>query len=443
MTRKLCATNLLLVTALVLMVCLLVFLPTISTDAYAQLEAKKTRARSDVVLYQTFVDFLYNNLAIILVTSYLLLFTVGVLHRCQMLPHRLERLISFVFSFELSRKHALVVGILLLSLYIIQSSAGIQHEESFADYTSSGLKNDIEKFGVSYFSPDRVVGFSRLVKYTLLSLSLQIFGNVRIVPFLASTAMVVLTYLITKEISRKRFAGIIAMVMFVQSSTFRAYDDSAAYDNFSTLFYMLSIYALLKARWWYASPVLQLLAIFSKAISAVFIPFSMFFAYRTLPRPSLLSAIISYGILFGISVAAVLAGAIEGIRPQLGNETLSRLSYALPKDWQLDDPLVFTFLPPVIAGLFLLARKGLRQADAIMLLLAGMLWISFLLTALTGVTSQLYRLVPLIAFFAIGAGLMFSRTDGLAKRDRIETHLAILAFSLLIVLANLNSLFLP
>jgi hypothetical protein len=390
-------------------------------------------------------DFLYFNLGVIVTSAYLLLALAGILRKLKKLPSRIDSLISFIFSFELSRKHAIAAGMLFVSVYAIYSSIGIQDEEGFADYTTSGLKNDVENFSASYLNQDRIFGFSRLVKHALLSASLQVFGNMRIVPFLASVAIVVLAGLVAKEISRKRFAGIVAMIILMQSSTFRLYDDSAAYDNFSTLFYIASIYALVRKWNWCLPPVLQVLSIFSKAITIVFVPFSMFFAYRSSPsRRNLALTLAGYSAILALSVAAVLLGAIEGVKPEVTQTTLSKISYAVPRDWQLDDPLVFTVLPPVIAGLFVLANRGVRQADAIMLLIAGMLWISFLLPALTNITDQPYRNVPLIAFFAIGAGMMFAMTDRPFPNGRQKyIHLAILALALPTVLLSLSPLLLP
>lgn len=120
-----------------------------------------------------------------------------------------------------------------------------------------------------------------VVHYSLISASLNILGNIRIVPFIESIAVLVLTYFITKEITQKRFAGLVAMVIVLQSSLFLKYDTDYAYTNAWTLFFVLSLY-LIQKRQWHFSIVSYVLSILSKELTVLFLPMTFSFIYTGL-----------------------------------------------------------------------------------------------------------------------------------------------------------------
>jgi len=78
------------------------------------------------------------------------------------------------------------------------------------------------------------------------------------------------------------------------------------------------------------------------------------------------------------------------------------------------DEVFLLFLLPLIFGLVIASRKGTKQADAILFLILGAL-LSIPVTSFFGITSQPYRLVPFIVFFAVGVGTLL--TTKLANRS--------------------------
>jgi len=73
------------------------------------------------------------------------------------------------------------------------------------------------------------------------------------------------------------------------------------------------------------------------------------------------------------------------------------------------DMLVLMFLLPLTVGLFLKSRKGLHEADSILILVGGILLLGPLLIAFTWHDIHPYRFIPLIFFFAVGVGLLISK----------------------------------
>ena len=115
------------------------------------------------------------------------------------------------------------------------------------------------------------------VKYSLLIISEKIFGDFRVIAFIASIGLLIVTFFITKEITKKRFPGILAMLLVLQSNIFLSYDTSAAYSNFWILFYLLSLYLVLKK--WQFSHISFVLALFSKLLSAWYFYHLQYFLY--------------------------------------------------------------------------------------------------------------------------------------------------------------------
>ena len=67
------------------------------------------------------------------------------------------------------------------------------------------------------------------------------------------------------------------------------------------------------------------------------------------------------------------------------------------------------FILPLIFGLFIASRNGIQHADSLMVLIGGILFTAPLLTGFTEQTTQPYRFIPLIVFFAIGVGVLLSK----------------------------------
>jgi hypothetical protein len=290
----------------------------------------------------------------------------------------------------------------LLAIYISASSAELSSQEIFEDY--AGVKNRLD-----VWSLDSINSFEPHVRYFFIKSSEVLFGNDRVVPLLASAALLIVTYFFTKTITQKRFAGIVAVVILMQSNVFLIYDTTVSYTNFWILFYLLSLY--LVYRLWPLSPVSYILSIPSKALTAAFLPMSIYFILRS--NISRRQKMITAGITAGIILAGGLA-SIGGFSATQGTEEefdakefwmgFTSFSYQLRFDG-----LVMLFMIPLIVGLFLVSRSGIKHGESIMVLISGMLLIAPVLTGFTNQTNQPYRFVPLVVFFAIGVGVLLSK----------------------------------
>lgn len=343
-------------------------------------------------------------LAVPLVAANIISGVVAILYFKKVLPQPLLKAIDFVFSFEVSKRTAFVVMVVLLAIYVIATAPEITSEETWLDYKA--VKERVQTWTVD----DMTKSFDVHIRYLLLAVSLDWFGNIRLLPFVASIALVVLTYYITKEIAKKRFAGLVAAVLVLQSNLFLSYDTSATYDSLWVLLYLFSLYMIYK-RWALLSPVSYILSIPSKALTALFIPMSLFFIYRAnMPKKRKIYTAIIYAAMAAIGLAVVSAFNINLAGTAVAFNGVAFWQGFTSMAFQLRfDVLVVLFLLPLIAGLFIASRHGITQADSIMALIAGILFTAPLLTGFTDQTNQPYRFIPLVVFFAMGAGTILSK----------------------------------
>ena len=279
----------------------------------------------------------------------------------------------------------------------------ISSQEIYADYV--GVIDRLESW-----SPDQIINsFEPHVRYFFLKSSIDLFGNDRVIPLLTSAALLVVTYFFTKMITQKRFAGIVSVLIIMQSSVFLIYDTTVSYTNFWILFYLLSLY--LVYRFWALSPVLYLASIFSKALTATFLPMSIYFILRSeIPRKqkAITAGITIIMILVGGAVAMGSFSETQNIQEEFDEKEfwMGFTSFA----YQLRfDGLIMLFMIPLMVGLFLVAKSGIKHGESIMVLISGMLLITPFLTGFTNQTNQPYRFVPLVVFFAVGVGVLLSK----------------------------------
>ena len=351
------------------------------------------------------IPFLISNVAI---------FYFWYLYSKNSLPRVITNSIKFIVKFEVSRKVAAIVIAILLGGYIIFTIEELGHDEldQFKDWAAVELALKEDPFG-----GDRRATLDVLyVKNFLLRASQVIFQNYKVIPFIASISLLVLTYFFTLEITKKRFAGIVSMIILLQSFTFLEYDTSATYPSFWILFFVLSLYIIYKKG--YFSSIPYFLSIACKPITALFFPILLFLLYNSkLPRKKKIYITITYAI--GI---IIIGGVFEYVYPTLDIfdpfEKYVTFDFDNANFWagfatwpfQLRfNGLFLLFICPVIVGLFVKSRMGVTQADSILVLILGtILYLPFFLT-FTNLYGQPYRELPLIIFFAVGVGTLLSK----------------------------------
>ncbi|HJJ23491.1 MAG TPA: hypothetical protein OQH54_07255 [Nitrosopumilus sp.] len=324
-------------------------------------------------------------------------------------PVIISKLIKKLLNFKVSKKVATIIIVIILSMYVIGTVTELDTEEKWLDYI--GIEDRLNDAIAShrFTIEDAIIGnqnyptFEPHVKYSLLLISEKVFGNFKVIPFLASIALLILTYFFTKEITKNRFAGLVSMILVLQSNLFLSFDTSITYSNFWILFYLLSLYLVMKI--WFTSPILFGLSIFSKALTAAFAPMSIFFILNSdIPKNHkiIIISVLAILLIAGSIMFIVLQGNIEQFR--WDEFLVGFTSFAFQMRF---DVITVLFLLPLIFGLFI-SSKNNKHANSISILIAGILLSAPLLTGMTDQTNQPYRFMPLIVFFAVGVGMLFS-----------------------------------
>ena len=349
-----------------------------------------------------------------IIISNVFLISFGLLFYKKKLPSRINNVIEFVLNFEISKKIAIISGIVILTIYIGLTipELSINEIDQWPDFLV--LKSALNIWpSTDHFSVYVKEQNTRYVRMALLDFSQDFFQNIKFLPFLASISVVILTALITIQITKKRFAGLIAMLVLLQSVTFTDFDTVAVYENFWVLFHLISLYSIQK-RWWHSSPISFILSIFTKAFIATYFWMNLFYIYRSeISKKTKFFLFGSYGAVLGITYMIFESGR------SIIYDDIVRVDFIAflegftgwGNSMQLD-PLAILCILPITIGLFIKSLNGIKQSDSILFMLAGTILAGPLISLVTDFYFILpYRFIPFIIFMAIGVGIILSKKN--------------------------------
>ena len=348
-----------------------------------------------------------------IISSNSILLTIGFMYYRKKLPLQIYKGIEFILNFEISKKTALLTGITILVIYVGFSLPELAIDEA-TQYDDYGILKNALEIWPSTDSDDMYVneGNTRYVRMLLFDASIVIFQNIKILPFVASILLVVVTFFLTYQITQKRFAGIISMMILLQSHTFLHFDTIAVYENFWVLFYVVSLY-MINRKWQYSS-ISYLLAIFSKAFIAVFFLSSLYYICRaSISRRKKLYTLASYAALL-IVILSVFSFR-ESIFFDIINISSSEFFLAfnaLGYTLRYDLIIVLSLLPLTLGLFFKFRKENSRKADSILVLILTALLAGPVISMLTDLYFILpHRFLPLIVFVAVGIGVLLSKRN--------------------------------
>ena len=348
-----------------------------------------------------------------IISSNSILLVIGFAYYRKKLPLQIYKGIEFILNFEISKKTALLTGIIILVVYIGFSLPELAIDEA-TQYDDWGVLESALEVWPSTDSDDIYINEqnTRYVRMLLLDASSDLFQNIKLLPFVASILLVVVTFFLTYQITQKRFAGIISMVVLLQSHTFLHFDTIAVYENFWVLFYVVSLYAI-NRKWQYSS-ISYLLSIFSKAFIAVFFLPSLYYICRaSISTRKKLYTLASYAaslivILLVFSFGESIYFDIINISSSEFFLAFNALGYTLRYDL-----IIVLSLLPLTLGLFFKFRKdNSKKVDSILVLILTALLAGPVISMLTDFYFILpYRFLPLIVFVAVGIGVLLSKKN--------------------------------
>ena len=345
------------------------------------------------------------------IISNILILAFGVAYYKKKIPSSVYDVVEKIRTFEISKRVAVISLAVILAVYIGLSASELSLDESkqWSDYDAVLIPAlEIWPFGESddiYVQEQN----DRYVRMFLLDISLDIFQNIKLLPFIASILIVVFTYLITAQFCQKRFAGIISVIVLLQTYTFLKFDTVAVYENFWVLFFLISLYVIEKR--WFLSPVFYIIAFYTKAYVAPFFLLTLFTTYRSqVSRRTKIAILISYIIIVSAAVAIIFLG--DTVYPDVIEVNSSKfiLGFQVIIAQLRFDLFFIMALLPVTVGLLFLSKNKLKHADSILILIFGTIITSPILVTFTYHYEILpYRFIPLLVFFSIGVGMFFAK----------------------------------
>ena len=350
---------------------------------------------------------------IFLIVSNVVIFGFGIAYYKKKIPSLVYDAVEKIRTIEIPKRVAIISLVIILGIYVGLSTPELflDEAEDWSDYNAVLLPAlEIWPFGQTddiYIQEQN----DRYVRMFLLDVSLDVFQNIKLIPFIASILIVVFTYLVTVQFCQKRFAGIISVIVLLQSYTFLKFDTVAVYENIWVLFFLISLYVIEKK--WFLSPVFYILAFYTKAYVAPFFLMTLFTTYRSqISRRTKTAILISYVVVVSAAIALIFLG--DTVYPDVIDVNYSKFILGFQviiAQLRFDLFFIMTLLP-VTVGLMLLSKNKLKHADSILILIFGTIIASPILIMFTYHYEILpYRFVPLLIFFSIGVGMFFSKNS--------------------------------
>jgi len=343
-------------------------------------------------LYSSFFGMFTENLdpfelgyqSVFFIISNVVIFGFGIAYYKKKIPSSLHELVEKIRTFEISKRVSIISLAVILVVYVGLSTPELFLDESsqWSDYSAVLIPAlEIWPFGESddvYIQEQN----DRYVRMFLLDVSLDIFQNIKLLPFIASILIVVFTYLITVQFCQKRFAGIISVVVLLQTYTFLKFDTTAVYENIWVLFFLISLYVIEKK--WFLSPIFYILAFYTKAYVAPFFLLTLFTTYRSqVSRRTKIAILISYIIIVSAAIAIIFLG--DTVYPDVIEVNSSKfiLGFQVIIAQLRFDLFFIMALLPVTVGLLFLSKNKSRHADTILILIFGTIIASPILVTFT------------------------------------------------------------
>ena len=303
-------------------------------------------------------------------------------------------------SIDISKKYSYISLIIILATFTVLSYENVNSAEVYRDW--QGMQPGLSTW------PSGEMKFEHHVNLFLLLSSFAIFGNYKVIPFLSSLILIVATYLIANKMTNNRMSGLIASVIVLQSNLFLTFSTSASYPTFWILFYLISLLVILH-KTWFLSPITYIVAIFSKILIIAYFPITLFF---------ILNAKISIKkkIILSASFIILIAAGSSLNLTYIGIEWDKILNGFISFSYQMRfDGLIIVFLIPIVTGLYLISKNN-QYANTVSIMISWSLISSPLLLALTEVSTQPYRWIPLVVFCAIGAAMILTNQKNEPKQ---------------------------
>ena len=328
-----------------------------------------------------------------------------IIYKLNRLPIGFIKIIHKISVNDISRKTTVIVLLVLFFIYLSFSIDELQREEfELGDY--KGAEKGARDFS---FGTDAGI-ISPQIRYFFLHISLLVFDNIRILPFIASISLLLITFFLTLELTKKRISALIAFTVLLQSNLFLMFDTTSTYENFWTSFYFFSLYLIFKKP--IGSHASFILAMLSKPLIITLLPINLFaiFTNNTKKSQQIILWITYSAIILLIMVALITNNIVHVSELNFDLKKLISSMNEFGNALRFDSLILMLFIPCII----ILFRKTGQIAKSVNLIFVGIIMSILsqpIMYSLIDMTLQPYRFIPLIVFSAISIGIIFSNSN--------------------------------
>ena len=343
-----------------------------------------------------------------------LFFGLFAIHKLNKFPKIINKIIYKISIYDISKRTCIIILLIIFLIYFVFSIDEFQREEfELGDYKGAGtVAREWEYKGVNaIISPE--------LRYLFLHASIVLFDNIRILPYIASVSLLLITFLITFELTKKRIAGIISLVVLLQSNLFLLFDTTASYENFWTMFYFLSLYLIFKKP--IGSHISFIIGMFTKPLVLTLLPINIFaIALSDLKKSKKIILWITYGVLILLIIIAFFSNSIihvssDGSEIGFNFHKLISSMNEFGNSLRFDGLILILFVPTLV---ILFTKKGniTKSIDLIFIGIIFSILSQPLMFSVIDMTLQPYRFIPIIVFCAISVGMIFSNSNTLDQK---------------------------
>ncbi len=329
------------------------------------------------------------------------------------------KVISFLSNFELEPKFALLILIIIASIYTGITS--LELLETYEPCETYGNRNDGHGLCGDYgtrivnlyaWTPENFLDEPKvIVTYFLLYYSKLILGDARIFPLMSSVILIFIMYFFTRDLTKSNFAGLIAAGYLIISPIFFKYDATITYPSFWTTFLIGSLYLTRKA--WFSSAIVYGLSIPSKVLSLLYFPGMIVFVWLSdIPKKNKKKLIISFCILMGTAIiASFFIPQLHGL-VNFSFQPFEFLWWLGMWSIELSGDRVTLYLVYLsLFALFLLRSAKVPNASAILFLIILSIIQPAIISGFTEYTNEEYRFLPLVVFVGISLAMIIINSD--------------------------------
>lgn len=251
------------------------------------------------------------------------------------------------------------------------------------------------------------------MKAWFLCSSKTIFGNVNIVPFIFTTGLIPMTWLLATKIMHSQKRGLIAASLLFLSPILSYLGTTAALSSDWAFFFIMSLYLSYKRPEF--AGVAYFISIAAKGFPMLLLPFMVWFVLKSTNQKKR-TAVISLCAASALVWIIHLSGYYGIIQQDGLSYNPENLGEAVQNLWFVfrGDPIQYVLMPLGVASL-ILSRNPIRLA-----LLGMILWyysLVFLLPVFSFYTMFDYRMIPMIILVAISVSMLPKKVKSFGKAN--------------------------